>query len=97
MSYLNKDWALEVEIPCNWVYSSSNYLTHLEFKLDEDSGLDVLEVATHHASLGGRIDTYHDLRSQMSQKVTTTDAPSALLSLRRSGTLSPRAMKSRGL
>ena len=40
---------------------SSNYPTHLKFELDEDSGIDVLEVATHRASLGGWIDTCHDL------------------------------------
>jgi len=33
--------------------SFSNYPTRLKFELDEDSGLDVLKVATRRASLGG--------------------------------------------
>jgi len=33
----------------------------LEFKLNEDSGLVVLEVATRHASFWGWIDMCHDL------------------------------------
>jgi len=49
---LNVDWVLEVEIPVTGFTSSSDYPTRLEFKLDKDSGLGVLEVARHLTSLG---------------------------------------------
>jgi len=48
--------------PSTGFISSSNYPTRLKLKLSEDSGLDVLVVAMRRASLGGSIDTCHDLR-----------------------------------
>jgi len=50
------------DLPSTGFIFSSNYPTILKFKLSENSGLDVLEVATHRTSLEGSIDTCHDLR-----------------------------------
>jgi len=51
--------------------------------LDGDSRSGVLEVATRRASLGGRIDTCHNLSGS---KVTTTDAPLLSSLCEKSGT-----------
>ena len=53
---------LKIEISFNQFISFSNYSTRLKFKLDRDSGSDVLKVATCRASFGGRIDMRHNLR-----------------------------------
>jgi len=49
----------------------------MKFKLDEDSRIGVLEVATCHTFLR-EVDMS---QSQVGQKITTTDAPSASFSL----------------
>ena len=42
----------DIDLPSTKFICSSNYSTHSKFELDENSGSDVLEVATRRASLG---------------------------------------------
>jgi len=53
--------SLGIEISVIGLDSSINYLTRSKFKLDKSTRLDVLKVATRHASVRGWIDMFHNL------------------------------------
>jgi len=52
---------LRVDISVIGSDSSVNHPTRSKFKLGDDFGLNVLEVATHQTSVRDWIDMYHDL------------------------------------
>jgi len=71
---------LRLEISVIGYDSSFNHPTRSKFEQGEGTGLNILEVATRLTSVRGWIDVSW---SRAGQKVTTTDAPSALFSLKK--------------